>query len=134
MPLFAMMPLAQSRRRAGRNHTNEAIAGSPCPDRSWNRPENSGDVAERRRGRGDMQGSTRREPIRRSASDARREALFVSALQPSDAPTADVIAGAIMSAMHRFGPGGCAARMAQEFGDHPDAAAARMRWARKLAA
>ena len=68
------------------------------------------------------------------AGDARREALFVSALQPSDAPTADMIARAIVSAMHRFGRRGCAARMAQEFGDHPDAAAARMRWARQLAA
>jgi hypothetical protein len=81
-----------------------------------------------------MHGRTRREQIQRSASDARREALFVSALQPSDAPGADVIAEAIMSAKHRFGPRGCAARMAQEFGDHPEAAAARMRWARQLAA
>jgi len=81
-----------------------------------------------------MHGRTRREQIKRSASDALREALFVSALQPSDAPTVDVIAGAITSAMHRFGPRGCAARMAQEFGEHPEAAAARMRWARSLAA
>jgi hypothetical protein len=28
---------------------------------------------------------------------------------------------------------GCAGRMAQEFGDHPDAAPSRMRWARQLA-
>jgi hypothetical protein len=81
-----------------------------------------------------MHGSTRPEPIPRSASAARREALFVSALQPSDAPDADMIAGAIMSTMHRFGPRGCAARIAQEFGDHPEAAVARMRWARQLAA
>ena len=81
-----------------------------------------------------MLGKTGPEPTQRPAGDARREALFVSALQPSDAPTADMIAGAIASAMHRFGPHGCAARMAQEFGDHPEAAAARMRWARQLAA
>jgi hypothetical protein len=81
-----------------------------------------------------MNGRRRPEPTRRSASDARREALFVSALQPSDTPGADAIAEAITSAKHRFGPRGCAARMAQEFGDHPDAAAARMRWARQLAA
>jgi hypothetical protein len=81
-----------------------------------------------------MHGRTRPEPVQLSASDARREALFVSALQPSDTPTADVVAGAISSAMHRFGPRGCAARMAQEFGDHPEAAAARMLWARQLAA
>jgi len=77
-----------------------------------------------------MHGRTPPEPTQRSAS----EALFVSALQPSDTPTPDVIAGAIMSAMRRFGPRGCAARMAQEFGDYPEAAAARMRWARQLAA
>jgi hypothetical protein len=81
-----------------------------------------------------MYGVTRLEPIQRSANDARREALFVSALQPSDAPTADMIAGAVMSALRRFGPRGCAARIAQEFGDHPETAAARMRWARQLAA
>jgi hypothetical protein len=81
-----------------------------------------------------MHGRTRPESVLRSVTEARREALFVSALQPSDAPTADMITGAIIRAMHRFGPRGCAARMAQEFGDHPEAAAARMRWARQLAA
>jgi hypothetical protein len=81
-----------------------------------------------------MHGKTRPEPTQRSASDARREALFASALQPSDAPTEEMITGAIVSATRRFGPRGCAARMAQEFGDHPEAAAARMRWARQLAA
>jgi hypothetical protein len=81
-----------------------------------------------------MPGSTGPELTQLPAGDARREALFVSALEPSDAPTAAMIAMAIVSAMHRFGPLGCAARMAQEFGDHPEAAAARMRWARQLAA
>jgi hypothetical protein len=81
-----------------------------------------------------MPGRTGPQPTQLLVGDARREALFVSALQPSDAPTADVIARAIVSAMHRFGPRGCAAQMAQEFGDHPEAAAARMRWARQLAA
>ena len=45
-----------------------------------------------------------------------------------------MIATAISSAMQRFGPRGCTELMAQEFGDHPDAAARRMRWARRLAA
>jgi len=36
--------------------------------------------------------------------------------------------------MRRFGIGGCASRMAQEFSDHPDAAAERMRWIRQIAA
>jgi hypothetical protein len=36
--------------------------------------------------------------------------------------------------VRRFGIDGCASRMAQEFGDHPDPAAERMRWIRQLAA
>jgi hypothetical protein len=66
--------------------------------------------------------------------DARCEALFASALQPSETPDAGMIAAAVTSAVQRFGPRGCTELMAQEFGDHPDAAARRMRWARRLAA
>ena len=65
---------------------------------------------------------------------ARCQALFSSGLQPSDAPTADMVATAISRAVHQFGTGGCAGRMAQQFGDHPDAAATRMRWVRQLIA
>ena len=65
---------------------------------------------------------------------ARCHARFSSALQPSDAPTADMVATAIGRAVQQFGIGGCAGRMAQEFGDHPDAAATRMRSARQLMA
>ena len=61
-------------------------------------------------------------------------ALFSSGLQPSDAPTADMVATAISRAVQQFGIGGCAGRMAQEFGDHPDEAAKRMRWVRQLIA
>ncbi len=63
---------------------------------------------------------------------ARCEALFASGLQPSDAPGADSVAEAIRATVRRFGVGGCASRMAQEFGDHPQAAAERMRWVRAL--
>ena len=73
-------------------------------------------------------------PAPSAVSDARCAALFASALQPSDTPDAGMIAAAISSAVHRLGPRGCTALMAQEFGDHPDAAAWRMRWARRLAA
>ena len=65
---------------------------------------------------------------------ARCHALFSSALQPSEAPAADMVATAIGRAVQQFGIGGCAGRMAQEFGDHPDAAATRMRWVRLLIA
>ena len=65
---------------------------------------------------------------------ARCEALFASALQPSGTPDAGMIAATISSAVQRLGPRGCTELMAQEFGDHPDAAARRMRCARRLAA
>jgi hypothetical protein len=65
---------------------------------------------------------------------ARCQALFSSGLQPSDAPTAGMIAAAIGRAVQQFGADGCAGRMAQEFGDHPDAAGRRMRWVRQLIA
>ena len=57
-----------------------------------------------------------------------------SGLQRSDAPTAASVAEAISRAVRWFGASGCAGRMAQEFGDHPQAAAERMRWVRQLAA
>ena len=37
-------------------------------------------------------------------------------------------------ALDGLGAAGCAGRVAQEFGDHPEAAAARMRWARTAVA
>jgi hypothetical protein len=67
-------------------------------------------------------------------SDTWGEALFASGLQPSDAPTAETVAAAITVAIRQFGIHGCVGRMAQEFGDHPEAAAERMRWVRRLAA
>ena len=61
------------------------------------------------------------------------DALFVSALQRSDAPTAGQIRQAVDAAVMAFGGPGCAERVAQEFGDHPETAATRMRWARAAA-
>jgi hypothetical protein len=66
------------------------------------------------------------------ANTNRCEALFASALQRSDAPTPDMVAQAIAQTARQFGARGCAGRMAQEFGDHPEAAAERMRWVRQL--
>jgi hypothetical protein len=57
------------------------------------------------------------------------DALFVSALQRSDEPSAGQIRQAITAAIGALGYAGCAERVAQEFGDHPETAAARMRWA-----
>jgi hypothetical protein len=69
-----------------------------------------------------------------NVNEARCEALFASALQPSDAPAASAVAEAIRVAVRQFGIRGCASLMAQEFGDHPEAAAERMRWVRQLLA
>jgi hypothetical protein len=69
-----------------------------------------------------------------NANEARREALFASELQPSDVPIAEVVAHANHCAVQQYGIGGHAGRMAQKSGDHPDMAAKRMRWARRLAA
>jgi hypothetical protein len=72
--------------------------------------------------------------IQMNMRGARCVALFASGLQPSDAPTADMVATAISRTVQQYGICGCAGRMAQEFGDHPDTAAGRMRWARQLIA
>jgi hypothetical protein len=73
--------------------------------------------------------------LRIQSFDARADAdaLFVSAMQRSDAPNAGQIRQAIAAAIGAFGCEGCAERVAQEFGDHPETAAARMRWALGLA-
>jgi len=73
-------------------------------------------------------------PARPTMTGARRAALFASELQRSDTPTAAMAAEAIRATIRRFGIHGCLSRMAQEFGDHPDAAAARMRWICQLTA
>lgn len=62
--------------------------------------------------------------------NTRAEALFASDLQPSDHPTPAQIALAIhVSLLSRGGAKGCAAVMAAEYGEHPETAAVRMRWA-----
>jgi len=64
--------------------------------------------------------------------DTRCTALFASELQRSDAPTGEAVAEAVWRTIRQFGARGCEGRMAQEFGDHPEAAADRMRWVRHL--
>jgi hypothetical protein len=64
----------------------------------------------------------------------RADALFVSTLQRSDEPSAGQVRLAIATAVRQFGSRGCAWRVAQEFGEHPELAAARMRWARRAVA
>ena len=71
-------------------------------------------------------------PARPDVTDTRCQALFASTLQRSDAPGAASVAEAVTATVRQFGAEGCASRMAQEFGDHPEAAATRMRWVRSL--
>jgi hypothetical protein len=73
-------------------------------------------------------------PARQTGTSARHVAVFASGLQISDAPTAEMAAEAAKATVRQFGIRGCVSRMAQEFGDHPDAAAERMRWICQLAA
>jgi hypothetical protein len=63
--------------------------------------------------------------------DLRSEALFVSQLQRSEHPTAELIRAAVTATMDRLGEAGCAELVAQEFGEHPDCALGRMQWARR---
>jgi hypothetical protein len=68
-----------------------------------------------------------------SISAIRADALFVSALQRGERPGSGEVRQAVAAAVEAFGQRGCAGRVAQEFGDHPETAVARMRWARQLA-
>jgi hypothetical protein len=66
-----------------------------------------------------------------STDDVRTEALFVSHVQRSQEPTPEIIRAAVTATVDRLGAGGCAALVAQEFGEHPDCAMGRMQWARR---
>src|SRR6516164_2700531 len=68
-----------------------------------------------------------------STSAVWAEALFVSVLQRSDRPSPGQVRKAIAAAMRAHGGPGCAELVAQEFGDHPEAAVERMCWARAVA-
>ncbi len=61
------------------------------------------------------------------------EALFASTLQPSEHPTAEQVTAAVRDSLRRHGgQHGCASLCAAEYGEHPDTAPARMRWALAL--
>jgi hypothetical protein len=65
-------------------------------------------------------------------NETRCAALFASELQRSDALTGQAVAEAVRRTIRQFGVRGCEGRMAQEFGDHPEAAVDRMRWVRQV--
>jgi hypothetical protein len=66
----------------------------------------------------------------RSVHALRADALFASALQRGDDMSPGQIRQAVAVALGAYGAAGRAGRVAQEFGDHPETAAARMCWAR----
>ncbi len=65
-----------------------------------------------------------------SISTARADALFASTLQRSDDPSTAQIRQAIITAIRAAGAWGCAAQVAEAYGEHPETAMLRMRWAR----
>jgi hypothetical protein len=67
-------------------------------------------------------------------NDTRAEMLFCSCVQPSDQPTRTQIVESIAAVARTLGCRSCAETLAQEFGEHPEAAAVRMRWARTVVA
>jgi hypothetical protein len=67
-------------------------------------------------------------------TNVRCQALFVSPMQPSEHADSAQTRAAVRQAIRQYGSRGCAEQVAQEYGDHPDTAPARMRWARSLVA
>jgi hypothetical protein len=64
---------------------------------------------------------------------ARAEALFTSAISAGSRPSAAEVDHAIRYALARYGGvRGCAAEVAFAYGDHPETAPSRMRWARSV--
>ena len=68
-------------------------------------------------------------PYHLSISAARADALFASPLQRCYEPSAGQVRQAIATTISAYGARGCAARVAQAYGEHPDTALTRMRWA-----
>ena len=64
---------------------------------------------------------------------ARAAALFASDLPAGSRPSGPAVEAAIAGAVRACGGvRGCVARMAAAYGDYPETAASRMRWARGL--
>ena len=73
-------------------------------------------------------------PYDHSINAARAGALFASPLQRCDEPSARQVRQAIATTIRIHGVRGCAARVAQAYGEHPETALTRMRWALTAAA
>ena len=64
-------------------------------------------------------------------ADLLAEALFTSTLQRSEHPGPALIRDTVQAQVFHVGERECSARVAQEFGEHPEAACCRMVWARE---
>jgi hypothetical protein len=69
-----------------------------------------------------------------SIGAARADALFASALQRSERPSAGQVRQAVAAAIGAHGDLGCAALVAQAYGEDPETAVSRMCWARAAVA
>jgi hypothetical protein len=65
---------------------------------------------------------------------ARARALFASTLRPCDHLDPALVREAIDGTLAALGATGCLCAVAQEYGDHPESAARRMRWALSVVA
>jgi hypothetical protein len=63
-----------------------------------------------------------------AVEDMAAEALFVSDMQPSECPSQHDIEQAITAMLLCYGSDGCAAELAEQFGDHPEASVRRLSW------
>ena len=66
------------------------------------------------------------------SDSVRCAALFVAAHQRDRIVGTQAVREAIDRTIGEFGATECAARVAEEFGNHPDTAVSRMRWARAV--
>jgi hypothetical protein len=76
-----------------------------------------------------------REPLMTylSMGAVQADAVFLSSLQRCDELSAGQVRQAVAAVVRAFGRSGCDGQVAQEFGNHPDTAVIRMRWARDVA-
>lgn len=68
-----------------------------------------------------------------TVTDFVAEAVFASTLQPSQPVTAAEAWAAVTAALAQHGTQGCVEILAGEYGERPETAAPRMRFARELA-
>src|SRR5262249_60092508 len=67
-----------------------------------------------------------------SSGASQADVIFASWLQRGDKPSVGQVRQAVAAAIHAFGYSGCAERVAQEFGDHPETAGIRVGWGRAV--